>query len=171
MLPFDNLSDDAEQGYLADGITEDLTTELARIPGLFVISRNAAFTYKGKGVPPAEVATRARRPLPPGRQHPPRRRRMRINAQLIDAETGGHIWAERFDGAVGRRLRAAGPGRREHRGRAQASTGLGPARGQCRRHEKSLRLRRLPSRPRSLPPRHVRGYGQGGRSLQRRHYR
>ena len=48
VLPFANLSDDKEQGYLADGITEDLTTELARIPGLFVISRNAAFTYKGK---------------------------------------------------------------------------------------------------------------------------
>src|SRR6185369_12113619 len=53
VLPFDNLSDNKEQGYLADGITEDLTTELARIPGLVVMSRNAAFTYKGKTVLPA----------------------------------------------------------------------------------------------------------------------
>jgi adenylate cyclase len=52
VLPFDNLSDDKEQGYLADGITEDLTTELAGVPGLFVISRNAAFAYRDKGIPP-----------------------------------------------------------------------------------------------------------------------
>src|SRR5262249_32651364 len=56
VLPFANLSDDKEQGYLADGITEDLTTELARVPGLFVISRNAAFTYKGKAMQPAQIA-------------------------------------------------------------------------------------------------------------------
>ena len=56
VLPFANLSDDKEQGYLADGITEDLTTALARVPGLFVISRNAAFTYKGKAMQPAQIA-------------------------------------------------------------------------------------------------------------------
>lgn len=55
MLPFDNLSD-KQQGYLADGITEDLTTELARLPGLFVVSRNAAFTYKDKAMQPTQVA-------------------------------------------------------------------------------------------------------------------
>ena len=64
VLPFDNLSDDKEQGYLADGITEDLTTELARIPGLFVISRNAAFTYKGQGDAAGRDRRGARRPLP-----------------------------------------------------------------------------------------------------------
>ena len=99
MLPFDNLSDDKEQGYLADGITEDLTTELARIPGLFVISRNAAFTYKGKAVQPAVIAKELGvRYLLEGSI-----RRVgddiRINAQLIDGESSGHIWAERFDGA------------------------------------------------------------------------
>ena len=56
VLPFDNLSADQEQGYLADGITEDLTTALARVPGLFVVSRNAAFTYKGKATQPAQIA-------------------------------------------------------------------------------------------------------------------
>jgi adenylate cyclase len=55
VLPFANLSDDTEQGYLADGITEDLTTELARLSGLFVISRNAAFIYKGKATAPAQI--------------------------------------------------------------------------------------------------------------------
>ena len=98
VLPFANLSDDKEQGYLADGMTEDLTTELARLPGLFVISRNAAFTYKGKAMQPAQVAKELGvRYILEGST----RRvgdEMRINAQLIDATTGGHLWAERFDG-------------------------------------------------------------------------
>jgi adenylate cyclase len=98
VLPFVNLSDDKEQGYLADGITEDLTTELARVPGLFVISRNAAFTYKGKAMQPAQIARELGvRYIIEGST-----RRvggdMRINAQLIDSQSGGHVWAERFDG-------------------------------------------------------------------------
>jgi TolB-like protein/class 3 adenylate cyclase len=99
VLPFDNLSDDKQQGYLADGITEDLTTELARLPGLFVVSRNAAFTYKDKATQPAQVATELGvRYILEGSI---RRAgdQMRINAQLIDATTSGHMWAERFDGA------------------------------------------------------------------------
>ncbi len=98
VLPFNNMSDDKEQGYLADGITEDLTTELARVPGLFVISRNAAFAFKGKAIKPAEVAAALGvRYLLEGSI-----RRVgddvRINAQLIDSATAGHLWAERFDG-------------------------------------------------------------------------
>jgi TolB-like protein/class 3 adenylate cyclase len=98
VLPFVNLSDDKEQGYLADGITEDLTTELARVPGLFVVSRNAAFTYKGKTMQPAQIAKELGvRYIIEGST-----RRvgddMRINAQLIDSQSGGHVWAERFDG-------------------------------------------------------------------------
>ncbi|RCW78578.1 adenylate/guanylate cyclase domain-containing protein [Phyllobacterium bourgognense] len=99
VLPFDNLGNVAEQGYLADGLTEDLTTELARLPGLFVISRNAAFTYKDKSMQPVQIAAELKvRYLLEGSI----RRigdEMRINAQLIDATTNGHIWAERFDGA------------------------------------------------------------------------
>jgi TolB-like protein/class 3 adenylate cyclase len=98
VLPFDNLSDDKEQGYLADGITEDVTTELARVPGLVVMSRNAAFTYKNKAVLPAQIAKELGvRYILEGST----RRvgdEMRINAQLIDAESGAHLWAERFDG-------------------------------------------------------------------------
>ena len=98
MLPFDNLSGDKEQEYLANGFTEDLTTELARVPGLFVVSRNAAFAYKDKDTRPAEIAAALGvRYLLEGSI-----RRvgddMRINAQLIDSSTSGHLWAERFDG-------------------------------------------------------------------------
>jgi adenylate cyclase len=98
VLPFANLSDDKEQEYLANGFTEDLTTELARVPGLFVVSRNAAFAYKDKDAKPAEIAAALGvRYLLEGSI-----RRvgddMRINAQLIDGSTSGHLWAERFDG-------------------------------------------------------------------------
>ena len=98
VLPFDNLSDDKEQEYLASGFTEDLTTELARVPGLFVVSRNAASAYKDKETKPAEiVAALGVRYLLEGSI-----RRvgddMRINVQLIDGSTAGHLWAERFDG-------------------------------------------------------------------------
>ncbi|SCW66346.1 TolB amino-terminal domain-containing protein [Rhizobium mongolense subsp. loessense] len=99
VLPFDNLSDDKEQGYLADGITEDLTTELARIPGLFVISRNAAFTFKNRASLPSEVSTQLGvRYILEGSV---RRAgaEMRINAKLIDSTTSGNVWAERLDGA------------------------------------------------------------------------
>jgi TolB-like protein len=101
VLPFDSLSEDREQAYLADGMTEDMTTELARLPGLFVISRNAAFTYKGKAVSPAQVGEELGvRYVLEGSI-----RRvgddLRINAQLIDTASNGHLWAERFDGAWG----------------------------------------------------------------------
>jgi TolB-like protein len=97
VLPFDNLSRDQGQQYLADGITEDLTTNLSRFTDMLVISRNTAFTYRGK--PPdtrqigCELGVRyvlkgsVRRSA----------RRVRVNAQLIEAETDAHLWAERFD--------------------------------------------------------------------------
>jgi TolB-like protein/class 3 adenylate cyclase/Tfp pilus assembly protein PilF len=97
VLPFANLSNDPEQQYFADGITEDLTTDLSRISDMVVISRNTAFTYQGKRVDTKQV----------GRELGVRyvlegsvRRsgdRIRCNAQLIDAESDSHIWAERFD--------------------------------------------------------------------------
>ncbi|HEV7317710.1 MAG TPA: adenylate/guanylate cyclase domain-containing protein [Ensifer sp.] len=98
VLPFDNLNANRDQDYLANGLTEDLTTALARVPGLFVISRNTAFAYKGKSVTPAEITRELGvRYLLEGSI-----RRvgddMRINAQLIDGATSGHVWADRFDG-------------------------------------------------------------------------
>ena len=99
VLPFDNLSDDKEQGYLADGMSEDLTTELARVPGLLVMSRTAAVNYKDRKAPPDQIAREMHvRYILEGSV----RRAgddLRINAQLIDATTGTHLWAERFDGA------------------------------------------------------------------------
>jgi TolB-like protein/class 3 adenylate cyclase/Flp pilus assembly protein TadD len=99
VLPFKSMSGDAEQGYLADGLTEDMTTDLARVPGLVVISRTAAFQYKDKSVDPTEVA--AKLGVKYILEGSIRRvgDELRINAQLIDGETGAHKWAERFDGA------------------------------------------------------------------------
>ena len=101
VLPFANMSNDQEQGYLADGITEDLTTDLSRIADMLVISRNSAFTYKDKPVNAKQVGRElcARYVL----EGSVRRsgNRVRVNAQLIDAETDVHIWAERFDGDTG----------------------------------------------------------------------
>ena len=101
VLPFTNLSDDREQQYFADGITEDLTTDLSRIAHSFVISRNTAFTYRNKFIDTRQI----------GRELGVRyvlegsvRRsgnRVRINAQLIDAETDKNLWADRFDRDLG----------------------------------------------------------------------
>ena len=98
VLPFANLSDDREQQYFADGITEDLTTDLSRIAGIFVISRNTAFTYQNKRVDTKQIGRElgVRYVL----EGSVRRsgKQIRINAQLIDAEADAHLWAERFDG-------------------------------------------------------------------------
>jgi TolB-like protein len=97
VLPVNNLSNDPDQEYFADGITDDLTTDLSRISGSFVIARTTAFTYKGKPIDTKQI----------GRELGVRyvlegsvRRtgdQIRVNAQLIDAESGAHLWAERFD--------------------------------------------------------------------------
>ena len=100
VLPFDNMSGDPEQEYFADGITEDLTTDLSRISGLFVVARNSAFSYKGRALDLRIIAEELGvRYLLEGSI---RRvgEQIRINAQLIDGESGGHIWAERFDGTM-----------------------------------------------------------------------
>ena len=97
VLPFENMSGDPEQEYFSDGITEDLITDLAKISGLFVVARNAAFLYKGKAVKPAEVSRELNvRYVLEGSV---RRagKRVRITAQLIDPLTGYHLWAERYD--------------------------------------------------------------------------
>jgi TolB-like protein len=100
VLPFDNLSSDPEQDYFADGMTEDLITDLSRISGLFVIARNSTFVYKGRPVSVSQVAEDlgVRYVL----EGSVRRvgDEMRVNAQLIDATTGGHVWADRYDGSV-----------------------------------------------------------------------
>ena len=100
VLPFISMSDDTQQSYFADGITEDLITDISKVSGLFVIARNSVFTYKGRAVSVRQVAEElgvryvmegsVRRA---GNQ-------VRVNAQLIDATTGGHVWADRYDGSL-----------------------------------------------------------------------
>jgi adenylate cyclase len=100
VLPFVNMSNDAEQEYFVDGMTEDLITDLSKVSGLFVIARNSVFTYKGKAVKVRQVAEELGvRYVMEGSV---RRvgNQVRINAQLIDATTGGHLWAERYDGSL-----------------------------------------------------------------------
>ncbi len=97
VLPFVNVSNDPEQGSFADGLTEDLITDLSRNSGLFVIARNSVFAYKEKAMDVRLIAEdlgvryllegSARRAAG----------RVRINAQLVDAVSGDHLWAERFD--------------------------------------------------------------------------
>jgi TolB-like protein/class 3 adenylate cyclase/tetratricopeptide (TPR) repeat protein len=101
VLPFDNMSDDPKQEYFSDGITEDLITDLSKISGLFVIARNSTFTYKGKPVKVQQVAEELGvRYILEGSVRK-EREKVRINAQLVDATTGHHLWAERFDGTFG----------------------------------------------------------------------
>jgi adenylate cyclase len=100
VLPFTNLSDDAQQEYFVDGLTEDLITDISKVSGLFIIARNSVFTYKGKAVRIRQVAKELGvRYVMEGSV---RRvgNQVRINAQLIDATTGGHLWAERYDGSL-----------------------------------------------------------------------
>ncbi|AZO53569.1 MULTISPECIES: adenylate/guanylate cyclase domain-containing protein [unclassified Mesorhizobium] len=97
VLPFANMSGDAEQDYFADGISEDIITALSKLSQLFVIARNSSFTFKGQNVQVQEVGAKL------GVRHVlegsvrKSGNRVRITAQLIDAISGGHLWAERFD--------------------------------------------------------------------------
>ena len=97
VLPFANLSGDPSQDYFADGVTENLTTELSRIRDSFVIARNTAFTYKGKSIDAKEIGKElsVRYVLEGSVQRD--QNRVRINAQLVDAESGAHLWADRFE--------------------------------------------------------------------------
>ncbi|OSI35092.1 adenylate/guanylate cyclase domain-containing protein [Bradyrhizobium canariense] len=100
VLPFANLSGDPRQDYFVDGVTESLTTDLSRISGSFVIGRHTAFTYKGKAVDLKKIARElnVRYVLEGSVQRSGTR--LRVNVQLVDAESGNHIWAERFDKPV-----------------------------------------------------------------------
>jgi TolB-like protein/class 3 adenylate cyclase len=101
VLPLSNIGGDPDQEYFVDGVTESLTTDLSRMVGSFVIGRNTAFTYKGKHVDLKRVGRElgVRYALEGSVQRSGNR--MRINIQLIDTQTGNHLWAERFDKPVG----------------------------------------------------------------------
>jgi adenylate cyclase len=97
VLPFANLSNDPEQEYFADGITDDLTTDLSRISGSFVIARNTAFTYKGRHVDVKQLGHELGVRYAIEGSVRPMGRQVWVNVQLIDAESGGHLWADRFE--------------------------------------------------------------------------
>lgn len=97
VLPFLSLSNDPNQEYLADGLTDSLTTELSHIPGSFVIARSSAFTYKGKGVDARQIGRDLGVKYLVEGSIQKSSGRIRINTQLIDTLTGTHIWAERYD--------------------------------------------------------------------------
>ena len=100
VLPFANIGGDSEQDYFVDGVTESLTTDLSRIRGSFVIARNTAFTYRGKAFDVTQIGRElnVRYALEGSAQRSGNR--MRVNAQLIDAQSGSHLWAERFERPV-----------------------------------------------------------------------
>ena len=147
VLPFENLSGDKEQDYFADGITDDLTTDLSHLPDSFVIARNTAFTYKGKPVDAKQI----------GRELGVRyvlegsvRRvgeTITVNAQLISTETGAHVWADRFDGERSKLGQLQVGVRRPPRqfARRGARQGRGPARD-ARAAEQSRRGRSFHAR-------------------------
>jgi adenylate cyclase len=100
VLPFQNMTGDAEQEYFVDGMVEEITTAIARLPWLFVIARNSAFTYKGKPVDVKQVAQELGVRYVLEGSVRKAGNRVRITGQLIDTTTGAHIWADRFDGAL-----------------------------------------------------------------------
>jgi TolB-like protein/class 3 adenylate cyclase/Tfp pilus assembly protein PilF len=100
VLAFDNLSGDSEQEYFADGMAEDIITDLSKLSALFVIARNSSFQYKGQAVDVKQVGRElgVRYVLEGSVRRA--KNQVRINVQLIDATTGGHLWAERYDGSL-----------------------------------------------------------------------
>ena len=100
VLPFANIGGDPDQDYFADGVTESLTTDLSRIAGAFVIARNTAFTFKGKALDVKRLGRElhVRYVLEGSVQRAGNR--LRVNVQLIDAEAGHHLWADRFDKTI-----------------------------------------------------------------------
>jgi adenylate cyclase len=97
VLPFDNMSGDPEQEYFSDGMTEDLITDLSKISGLFVIARNSSFAYKGKPTKVQQIGRELGVRFVLEGSIRKAGNRVRITSQLVDAESGGHVWADRFD--------------------------------------------------------------------------
>ena len=100
VLPFQNMSGDPEQEYFVDGLVEDITTALSRVPVFFVIARNSAFTYKGRAVDVRQVGLELGVRYVLEGSVRKAGNRLRITGQLVDASTGAHVWADRYDGAL-----------------------------------------------------------------------
>jgi adenylate cyclase len=100
VLPFQNMTGNSEEEYFVDGMVEEITTAVARLPWLFVIARNSSFTYKGKAVDVKQVARELGVRYVLEGSVRKAGNRVRITGQLIDTTSGSHIWADRFDGAL-----------------------------------------------------------------------
>jgi adenylate cyclase len=113
VLPFANMSSDAEQEYFSDGIAEDIITAMSRYPSLFVIARSSCFTYKGRTVDVKQLGRElgVRYVLEGGLRKAGSR--IRVTAQLVETDTGNHLWAERYDRDLADIFRCPG---RDHRG-------------------------------------------------------
>jgi adenylate cyclase len=97
VLPFANMSSDPEQEFFADGIAEDIITALSRYPSLFVIAGNSSFTYKGRAVDVKQIGRELGVRYVREGSLRKASSRIRVTAQLVEAETGKHVWAERYD--------------------------------------------------------------------------
>ena len=152
VLPFANMSGDAEQEYFSDGISEDIITDLCKVSALSVIARNTAFAFKGK------IARHEAGRPPAGRRHvlegSVRKAggRVRITAQLIDGARNDHVWAERYDRDLTDIFALQDDISRGHRRRAEAEAAAGGKEGhRTARHRQRRGLRRLPEGPRTGP--------------------
>ena len=151
VLPFANIGGDPEQDYFVDGVTESLTTDLSRIDSAFVIARNTAFTYKNKALDVTKIGRElnVRYVLEGSAQRGGNR--MRVNVQLIDAQSGNHLWAERFEKPVTDLFRHAGRDRRPHCQFAQRAAHC--SRGAAEHRADIVRIERGPTvcrRPNSM---------------------
>jgi len=145
LLPFQNMSGDPEQEYFADGIVEDIITALSRFKSLFVIARNSSFSYKGKSLDIRQVGRELGMRYVLEGSVRKAGGKVRITSQLIDSESGTHIWADRFDGPL-EDIFAAGPGYDARRWRYRASAQPSRDRaGQTQVGAESRCLRLLPS--------------------------
>jgi adenylate cyclase len=100
VLPFDNMSGDPEQEYFSDGITEDIITDLSKVSSLFVVARNSSFTYKGRSVKIQEISVDLGVDYVVEGSVRKSGNKIRISAQLVNGQSGGHIWADRYDGTL-----------------------------------------------------------------------
>ena len=125
VLPFDNLSNDPDQEYFADGITEDIITELSRFQWFFVIARNSSFAYKGSSPDIRDVARELGVQYVLEGSVRKAGNRVRVTAQLIDGTNGHHVWADKFDRSWTIFLKCRRDHRRHHRGRGALVYGSG----------------------------------------------
>ena len=167
VLPFDNMSGDAEQAYFADGVTEDLITDLSKVGGLFVIARNSTFVYKGKARDVREVAQDARRTLRAGGQRPAQRWRDPRQRPAHRRHDGRPCVGRSLRRRDEEYLRTAGQGQQERRGRPRggADQGRSGARRPARDGERAS-LRRVPQGLAALPPADAGRFPRGDRGLQ-----